>query len=340
MESHPAEKTRDSLLTIAIPTYNRGAKLRRTLDLMGEQIAAAGAEGAVEILVSDNASSDNTQDVLRAVQAGNGRVRWIRQEQNLGFDGNVCQLLLACRTPYVWFFGDDDIPLEGCIRRIWERLAAVRPAVLLFSFVQPPGSTARTFRPDECTGGIWDPRQQIEMVSRFPKLSMFVLRREMSYADATQRFREICGSGYAFVSLALDALELGGQLELISEPLASCDGDFNVLRVEAGVWGGYARVFEHSFVSRVAPDLAERARRDSYLTLVSFLWAWRRGTVTLEAQVESDYWRTLITLRPQWNWLLRSPKVLLFFLVLKITPVYGPRLIGLASRLRRVAGNF
>ena len=46
------------LLTIGIPTYNRAKFLRRLLEQLRTELA--GLDGQVEVLVSDNASTDDT----------------------------------------------------------------------------------------------------------------------------------------------------------------------------------------------------------------------------------------------------------------------------------------
>jgi len=53
----------DSALTIAFPTYNRAALLDRQLAWLSR--ALTGHERDCEILVSDNASADETPDIVR-----------------------------------------------------------------------------------------------------------------------------------------------------------------------------------------------------------------------------------------------------------------------------------
>lgn len=99
------------LLTIAIPTYNRAPLLDKQLSWLSRAIK--GFEDEVEVLVSDNCSTDNTQEVI---------ARWKEQmtgvtfnsrknSQNLGVMKNIMQCLVGARTKYVWAIGDDD-PIE------------------------------------------------------------------------------------------------------------------------------------------------------------------------------------------------------------------------------------
>ena len=51
------------LLTIAIPTYSRASYLKETLDQLSLEILSHHLDG-IEIIVSDNASPDHTQQVV------------------------------------------------------------------------------------------------------------------------------------------------------------------------------------------------------------------------------------------------------------------------------------
>jgi len=70
-----------ALLTIAIPTYNRAKQLDRQLNWAVNAIAGRWDE--VELIVSDNASLDETPEICQKwyAQTG-GRARIIRQPRN------------------------------------------------------------------------------------------------------------------------------------------------------------------------------------------------------------------------------------------------------------------
>ena len=89
------------LITIAIPTFNRAALLRGCV-----QSAFSQTYENIEILVSDNASTDDTTKVLR--EFNDKRLRVIRQETNIGLYPNWNACLAAARGEYVVFVCDDD----------------------------------------------------------------------------------------------------------------------------------------------------------------------------------------------------------------------------------------
>lgn len=111
------------LITIAIPTYNRSRYLKCLLDSLAPQLKSHGNDiDLVELLVSDNASSDETQAILEDFRHQGLIFRSIRNPTNLGADGNIAQCFTEASGQYVWIVGDDDIVLPGGIRFIVDLL--------------------------------------------------------------------------------------------------------------------------------------------------------------------------------------------------------------------------
>ncbi len=106
------------LLTIGIPTYNGARLIGHTLDSILQQLPRE-EEGLVDILVSDNASTDETGAIVRAYQARHSvPITYTRNEMNLGFDRNVDMLFKKASGKYVWMLGDDDVLREGALQRV------------------------------------------------------------------------------------------------------------------------------------------------------------------------------------------------------------------------------
>src|SRR5450432_824838 len=98
------------LLTIAIPTYNRGRNLSNLLGSLAPQLKD---ESRVELIVSDNGSTDDTAAVVRQAAARGLRLTSLRNASNLGFDGNFLQCFHKATGKYFWLFGDDDFITPG-----------------------------------------------------------------------------------------------------------------------------------------------------------------------------------------------------------------------------------
>lgn len=103
------------LVSIGIPTYNRATGLAVALESAREQ-----THSHLEIIISDNASDDGTEALCRDVAYQDRRVRYVRQERNLGPTANFNWLFAACQGEYVMMLADDDwLDLDyvaGCLR--------------------------------------------------------------------------------------------------------------------------------------------------------------------------------------------------------------------------------
>lgn len=109
------------LLTIAIPTYNRSALLAELLSILVPQLET---EPSVELLISDNASPDDTWDVVMRFCSNNPRFRVLRNPVNIGSDANFLQCFREARGKYLWLVGDDDILVPGSVAKIATLLSA------------------------------------------------------------------------------------------------------------------------------------------------------------------------------------------------------------------------
>jgi hypothetical protein len=86
--------------TIGIPTFNRATLLAESL-----RTAVNQSYGDLEIIVSDNASSDRTPDI---VQPFGPRIRYVRNETNLGATANFFRLVELASGEYFSWLQDDD----------------------------------------------------------------------------------------------------------------------------------------------------------------------------------------------------------------------------------------
>jgi glycosyltransferase involved in cell wall biosynthesis len=108
------------LLSICIPTFNRSEYLRVMLEALLPQVAEVGPR--VEVWVSDNASSDDTQRVVEEARAL-GPVKYSRNDSNLGPLGNIVKPATQLATgDYVWIVGDHNLFAPGALSSIVQNL--------------------------------------------------------------------------------------------------------------------------------------------------------------------------------------------------------------------------
>lgn len=92
----------DKILSICIPTYNRANILDEALADLIPKITTYN----IEIVITDNASTDNTIEVVKKHQAIYNNILFYRNQQNLGSDRNFAQSLLHSSSDYIWILGD------------------------------------------------------------------------------------------------------------------------------------------------------------------------------------------------------------------------------------------
>jgi len=115
-------------VTIAMPTYNRAALLKGAL-----ASALAQDYADFQVIVIDNASTDDTEAVVRSFS--DPRVAYIRNEANLGCTRNFNRAIELNSSPYLSILMDDDIMLPGFISET-ARMLDEHPAVA-FCFTAP-----------------------------------------------------------------------------------------------------------------------------------------------------------------------------------------------------------
>jgi glycosyltransferase involved in cell wall biosynthesis len=125
--------TAEPLLTIAIPTFNYAHFLPDAIS----SILRQGLDD-FEILIVDNASEDNTEEVVRSF--GGAHIRYIRNPSNLGSSENGNRCLVNSRGRYIKFLCADDVLLEGVLRKqlnILEKCPEVALVTCGYLFTDP-----------------------------------------------------------------------------------------------------------------------------------------------------------------------------------------------------------
>lgn len=116
-------------LSLCIPTYNRAQFVEGAV-LSGLREAALQTVGSVEVLVCDNASTDETPEVLARIQMEYPELRVVRNPENLGFDLNYLKCVEEARGEYLWILGDDDLWMPGSLAKMLHELDAGADACL------------------------------------------------------------------------------------------------------------------------------------------------------------------------------------------------------------------
>jgi len=122
------------MLTIAIPTYNRAQCLLELLHAIKGQLNDLNASD-VRVLISDNCSTDETEQVIRDEMSHWNRhaLTYFKNYENVGFSRNVDLAVRRSQNGFVLLMGDDDGLEEGALRHILE-LTGQHPSCDVFLF--------------------------------------------------------------------------------------------------------------------------------------------------------------------------------------------------------------
>lgn len=126
------------VLTIGMPVYNGELFLRQALDSLLAQTFRD-----FELLISDNASTDCTPEILREYAARDTRVRLARQSQNIGIMLNVTWVVENARGRYFMLVGDDDVyepKFAETMIALLERRPSIDMVYSNFAYVDPEGN--------------------------------------------------------------------------------------------------------------------------------------------------------------------------------------------------------
>lgn len=106
------------ILSILIPTYNRDTYLKKLLEEIFTQILNEKMEKKIEIMVSDNCSTDETKKVMEKFKFLNINYKYWTNDKNLGADGNFLKLIKEGNGIFCWILGDDEILKKNSLKKI------------------------------------------------------------------------------------------------------------------------------------------------------------------------------------------------------------------------------
>lgn len=104
----------EPLLSICIPTYNRAELLSYSLAQM--IIETTKFKDKIEIIISDNNSTDNTKAIVNKFKENNKILKYYKNDENIGFNYNIFKIIDKYATgKFCWIIGDDDFIYNNSI---------------------------------------------------------------------------------------------------------------------------------------------------------------------------------------------------------------------------------
>ena len=268
------------LLTIAIPTFNRAHHLQFLLSKLEQEIS--GLEEDVLILVSDNASTDETPAIVAAYERRLSSLRSRRNATNEGPDNNICACYLLPETPHVWVLGDDDAPLPGMLRLLVNLLRSDSPDILYL-----PSRSSTDIQRDYLHYGFTRLNPVTVSAGEFASMihvqmtfiSGFVFRKSPALTSAVQRALDVT-RGTCLVQLAwvFETLKGGSRFLLCRElPMISTTANSGGYEVYETFMVNHTRIVSSLFIDR-RRTARSILNRTSLCFLPGLVWHVRNGS--------------------------------------------------------------
>ena len=325
-------------LEICIPTYNRSNQLNRLLTVLESELKTITDDIKIRITVSDNHSSDNTQEMLRNHSFRDNIVVRTNAE-NIGALRNIWGLFETAKAKYVWIFSDDDIPKPGSIQKVLDTLIGYRPDVLTFEFEQPPGSCKRWHGNKSGIEEITDLRQAIPNILVLGKLSKYVVNAR-HLRKALINVSHLKDTGYGWLAVILETINLSNHRKIViyHDFLASCDDKYKELfdELTPQFWDDYLLLFDHEIVKLSCPKYAKRYRYRHYSYMVLNIYAVMAGIIkAANNQIFQEYGKKL----PFHISYIRNPLVCLQWVCLRLGIPASPILCRMIEYQRKIRDN-
>lgn len=159
-------------LSICIPTRNRSTHLRNCI----RSIVCASLQTNLDfqICISDNNSSDNSEEVLRDAQT-QIHINYNKNNTDIGFARNLLKVVSMAKGEYVWVIGDDDLLIPRAISEL-ARLIERHPQVDFFYVNSYILST-------DYLAGYPAPFDTANLPSLMPRMSRWAIDGEMPFLD-------------------------------------------------------------------------------------------------------------------------------------------------------------
>ncbi|MEH2173429.1 glycosyltransferase family 2 protein [Nostoc sp.] len=178
------QECQQPLVSIVIPTYNRPDYLKQAIASAIKQTYQN-----IEIIISDNCSSENPQALVASF--GDSRIRFWRHQQNVGMLANQQHGFNMAQGKYVASLHDDDIWNEDFLAKLVPPLEANSDLILAFcdqyiidanGIINHTGTeeNTRAYKRDKLAKGIYKPFSKIGLVDKsIPTAASCVIRNNL-----------------------------------------------------------------------------------------------------------------------------------------------------------------
>jgi glycosyltransferase involved in cell wall biosynthesis len=113
-------------ISIGMPAYNAETHIACAIQSLMEQTFTD-----FELIVSDNASSDGTQNIVETLAAADDRIHYVRQQENIGANRNYTFVAKAARGDYFKWASSNDWCARTFLKKCFDRIESEQDAVVV-----------------------------------------------------------------------------------------------------------------------------------------------------------------------------------------------------------------
>ena len=218
-------ETHKSRVSIGMPVYNGEKFISVSIDSILTQ-----SFDNFELIISDNASTDRTEEICRTYLNRDKRIRYIRNDTNIGVNRNFNRVFALCTGEYFKWASADDVCGQDLLARCLEVLESNPGVVLAYpktTFIDATGKALNWHDPG------WDLRSD----------------------DALERMRYVIASGH-WVNAFYGLIQVQSLVHTRLLP-SYHSGDYRLLG-ELSLCGKFFEVPEHLFFRRIHTEASSQ----------------------------------------------------------------------------------
>lgn len=269
----------------------------RSLYYLREQLKEAG--DSVEIIISDNCSSDATAEIVsNYIQQGTS-ILYIKNETNIGVDKNIVQCYEKAKGNFVWIMGDDDYLVPGALHQILKLLTEHAEAGICYVpgkwMMEPDKHTPPTVSVIKWTRYT----DSIEFLNKVHYWITFISGNIVNKGALTElkiNNSKFIGTNLVQLGWTIPAIFKTGKNIIIEDELLVCQGNNT---------GGYnlVKVFAHGF-NRIMDDFIKQGYNRKLKAIINtnlldsfFVYYYNNATVfkmnsiTFLYEMGKSFWR-------------------------------------------------
>lgn len=213
-------------ISFCIPTYNRCELLS---ELISSIISQAEDRDDIEICISDNASTDHTNEMISSWREKTHiPIIYKKNSENIGPDKNYLASVALASGEYCWLFGSDDVLSDNSLEKMDEYLKTNCEIYLCDRNECDLAMRKVAYRPWMTTGDVMYSTENHQELIRyfscsnsigavFSFLSSIIVKR--SSWENVSFDESFIGSAYSHVFYLLDIVKHGAKIQYINKPL-------------------------------------------------------------------------------------------------------------------------